>query len=137
MDWITDDVAIGNYLDAHDRDLLMREKVNAVLGLTDALRGILPAELNLKAIEIVPLEDAAGNDPRMFRRALDTLDRLIHEAKPVLVHCHAGRSRSAVVVAGYLMRAFGIDACQALALVAAKRDVAVTAGLERLLDSIA
>jgi protein-tyrosine phosphatase len=136
MDWITNDIAIGNYLEASDRDLLSRHAVRSVLGLTEALRGTACESLNLRAIEIIPLEDAPVNDQRLFRRAVDALARLVHEARPVLVHCHAGRSRSVVVVAGYLMRTLKIEAEEALARVAAKREIAVTEGLERLLDSL-
>ena len=136
MDWITDDIAIGNYLEAKDADVLRRAGIAGVLGLTRALSGIEPATLGLKSVEIVPLDDAAGNDPRLFRRAIDALHRLVFEARPVLAHCHAGRSRSPVVVAGYLMERFKIDADDALARIAAKREIAVTAGLELLLDTI-
>lgn len=136
MDWITDDIAIGNYLDAQNPDLLRRESISAVLGLSDDLRGRNPADLGLKAIEVVPLEDARGNDPRHFERAVNSLTRLRHEFGRVLVHCHAGRSRSVVVVAGHLMQTLRITADDALARVAAKRDVSVTEGLERLLDAI-
>jgi protein-tyrosine phosphatase len=136
MDWITDGIAIGNYLDAQDRDLLRRESIASILGLTSALLNTTAAEMGVRAIEIVPLIDLPGNDARLFRRAVDTLARLHHEAKPVLIHCHAGRSRSVVVVAGYLMRSLGISADEALARIAAKRDIAVTTGLEQLLDTL-
>jgi len=92
--------------------------------------------LGVQHIGIVSLDDGPGNDPRLFEHAIEILTTLADEAPPVLVHCHAGRSRSVVVVAGYLRRARGIDAESALAEVAAKRQIAVTAGLERLLDSL-
>src|SRR5947209_15504187 len=130
MDWITDEIAIGNYLDAKDRDLLLRERVKSILALTRDSEGVSPETLGLIAIEVVPLDDAPTNDARLFGRALDSLARLVHDAGPVLVHCHAGRSRSVVVVAGYLMRVLGIGADEALARVAQKREVAVTEGLE-------
>ncbi len=79
MDWITNEIAIGNYLEALDVEL---------------------------------------------------------QAPPVLVQCHAGRSRSAVVMAGYLVAVRGINPEAALHFVAEKRQIAVTAGLERLLDSL-
>jgi atypical dual specificity phosphatase len=136
MDWITDQIAIGNYLEAQDASLLRQASISSVLGLDSTLRGKAPADLGLQAVEIVPLEDRPGNDPRLFRRAIHTLRELLREAPPVLVHCHAGRSRSVVVVAGYLMEAQGFDAEQALARVATRRDTAVTPGLERLLDNV-
>ena len=136
MNWITDDIAIGNYLEVQDSELLKRESIASVLSLDATLQGKSPTDLGLKKIEIVSLQDSPGNDPRMFQWAVDALTRLRLECAPVLVQCHAGRSRSAVVVAGYLMKSLGIEAEEALAKIAVKRDINVTPGLERLLDSI-
>jgi protein-tyrosine phosphatase len=136
MDWVTEHVAVGNYLEAQDVDLLRRQGIRAVLSLDRTLQGRAPADLGLAAIAAVPLEDARGNDPRLFRRAVDALLDLARDHAPVLVQCHAGRSRSAVVVAGYLMLSGGIEPDEALAQVAAKREVAVTPGVEALLDSL-
>jgi protein-tyrosine phosphatase len=129
MDWITDRVAVGNYLEAQDADLLRKESIASVLSLDRTLQGRNAADLGLQTITVVPLEDAAGNDPRLFRRAVEALEDLVRQAGPV-------RSRSAVVVAGYLKRSQGLDAEEALARVAAKRDVAVNPALERLLEAL-
>lgn len=134
MDWITDQIAIGNHLEALDSALLRQESIAAVLGLTRTLHGLEPKRLGLKEIEIFPLDDGHGNDPRLFRQAVDTLLRLVRDAPPVFVHCHAGRSRSAVVVAGYFMKTRQLGPDEALACVAAKRTIAVSAGLEKLLN---
>jgi protein-tyrosine phosphatase len=136
MDWVADGIAIGNYLEAQDFSLLQREGIRSVLSLDGTMRGRDPAKLGLKEIEVVPLDDGPGNDPRLFRRAVDALGSLCRDSGPVLVHCHAGRSRSAVVVAGHLMQMLGLDAKQALARVGDRRELAVTAGLERLLDCL-
>jgi protein-tyrosine phosphatase len=136
MDWITDRIAVGNYLDAQDVELLRKEAISSVLSLDRTLQGRNAAELGLKAIEVVPLEDAAGNDPRLFREAVDALAMLESKAGPVLVQCHAGRSRSAVVVVGYLMRSLGLDIDTALAQVAAKREIAVNPALLHLLETL-
>lgn len=129
-------IAIGNYLDAQDADLLQREGIRSVICLDRTLQGKNPADLGLKIIEAIPLDDGPGNDLRLFERAVDALATLRCNAGPVLVQCHAGRSRSAVVVAGHFMKTLGIDADDALARIAVKREIAVTAGLERLLESI-
>jgi hypothetical protein len=137
MDWITDQIAIGGYQDAQDPDVLQEKAINSILGLTRTLQGANPAILGVKVVEVVLLEDGPGNEVRLFLQTVDTLSRLVQEAPPVLVHCHAGRSRSVVVVAGYLMKTLGIGADEALDRVAARREVAVAPGLERLLDFIA
>ena len=76
---------------------------------------------------------ARGTTRACFGMAVDALERLAQDCPPVLVHCHAGRSRSAVVVAAYLMRVRRIGPAEAVAAVAAVRDVAVTPALVRLL----
>ncbi len=136
MDWITDTVAIGNYQEAQDAALLRREGIASALSLDRTLQGREPAELGLREIESVPLEDGPGNDPRLFLRAVDALEGLVQSQPPVLVQCHAGRSRSAVVVAGYLMRSQGIGADEAVRLVAARRQIVISQGLEQLLDEL-
>lgn len=133
MDWITDAIAIGNYLDAKDSDLLRRAGIRSALSLDGTLKEVDPSELGLERIECVPLEDAPGNDFRVFKRAVDTLVELAAECPPVLVQCHAGRSRSPVVVAGYFVVAEGKQPDEALMRVAEKRELAVTAGVDSLL----
>lgn len=136
LDWITDQIAIGNYLDAQDIELLCHSKIRSALSLDGTLYGKVPAECGLQRIECVMLEDAPGNDPRLFRRSIDSLADLVTTTPPVLVQCHAGRSRSAVVVAGYLIKHCDMTVEDALALLAAKREIAITAGVERLLDQL-
>ncbi len=134
MDWITETIAIGNRQDAADRALLGREKIRAVLALVADVPDA--ASLGVEELVSVPMIDGAGNDPGLFQRVLAILDRLERERAPVLVHCHAGRSRSVVVVAGHLMRRLGIDADEALERVSAKREIAISDGLDRLLDAL-
>jgi protein-tyrosine phosphatase len=136
VDWITDEIAVGNYLEALDIELLQRDRFASALSLDGTLYGKDPADCGLRRIEVVRLEDAPGNDFRLFKLAVDNLVELVRDAPPVLVQCHAGRSRSAVVVAGYLVTARGIDPEEALRFVAGKREIAVTLGLEQLLDSL-
>ena len=87
VDWITDTIAIGNYLDALDADLLRREKIASALSLDAVLYGKEPSEYGLKRIEVVPLEDALGNEPRLYRLAVDYLRELVQvratRARPV------------------------------------------------------
>ena len=136
MDWITDKIAIGNFAEAEDRNVLQEAGINSVLGLVNTLKGRGPADLGLGRIEIVPLVDGAGNDPRLFRRAVDLLAELVRDAPPVLVHCRAGRSRSPVVVAGYFMKSLRIEPEEALRMVAAKREIYIVAEMARHLDNL-
>ena len=133
MDWITEKVAVGNYLDAQDTELLAANSIVSIVCLDGCLAGRTPEALGVRRVEVIKLADTFGNDPNLFLRAVDRVIQLVDRSSPVLVHCHAGRSRSPVVVAGYLMRTRGIQPEEALKLVAAKRQIAVTPGVGELL----
>jgi hypothetical protein len=136
MDWITDNIAVGNYLEALDVELIRREKFASALSLDATLHGRPASAFGLQRVEVVKLDDGPGNDPRLFLLAVSHLTDLVKSAPPVLVQCHAGRSRSAIVVAGYLMQSQNLSPEESLRLVAGKREIAVTAGLEKLLDRL-
>jgi protein-tyrosine phosphatase len=136
MDWITDEVAIGNYLEAQDTALLRASRFRSVLSLDGTLTPGQAADLGVEEVVVIRLLDGPGNDLFTFRRAVAAVTELVENRSPVLVQCHAGRSRSAVVVAGYLVRALGLDPEEALAQVSARREICVTRGLEELLDRL-
>lgn len=136
MDGITDRVAIGNYLEAQDLDLLKRHGFRSALSLDGTLAGRQAAELGLSKVASYSLIDGPGNDLRILRFAVDDLRGLAASHGPVLVQCHAGRSRSAVVVAAHLMEGRGIGADEAMARVAARRDINVTPALLDLLRKL-
>jgi protein-tyrosine phosphatase len=104
-----------------------------VLSLDGTLSAERAAKFGLSEVASYGLIDGVGNDPRVFRLAVDDLLRLARLHAPVLVQCHAGRSRSAVVVAGYLMHARKLDPEEAIAAVAARREVNITPALVDLL----
>jgi protein-tyrosine phosphatase len=133
VDWITDEVAIGAYLEAQDAARLKQHAFRSVVSLDGTLTAQQAVDFGLSEVASYRLIDGAGNDLRLFRWAIQDLRRLAQERAPVLVQCHAGRSRSVVVVAGYLMQARGLDPENALAAVAARREINVTPGLVELL----
>jgi predicted protein tyrosine phosphatase len=137
MDWITDRIAIGNYLDAQDKENLQKEGIASIVSLDGSLAGRSPAELGVRKIAVVRLQDGPGNDPATFLKAVNSVARFVGETAPVLVQCHAGRSRSAVVVAGFFIKTRGIQPDEALRLVAEKRELQVTPGMDSVLWHLA
>jgi protein-tyrosine phosphatase len=133
MDWITEQVGIGNHLEAQDVALLKQHGFRSVLSLDGTLSAQQAVKLGLTEVIPYRLVDGAGNELRVFRSAVRDLRRLATSLAPVLVHCHAGRSRSAVVVAGYLTLLRSIEPEEAVAAVAAKREINVTPALLELL----
>ena len=134
MDWITEDLLIGNYLDAKDVSGLKQRGVRSILCLDGSLAGEDYSTHGIKEIAVIELIDGAGNRPEIFMKAVRTLARLRGDHSPVLVHCHAGRSRSAVVVASHFMRDHGLSLAEAMNTISEKREVIITSGLQEALD---
>jgi hypothetical protein len=73
VDWITDQVAIGNYLEAQDVAFLKCHGFRSALSLDGTLVERQAAELGLAKVVSYTLIDGPGNDPRVLRFAVDDL----------------------------------------------------------------
>jgi hypothetical protein len=135
MNWISDTIAIGNYLDATDIALHQAEGIRSLLCLDGKLKSSDAARLGLEAVLAFSLIDGDGNRPEIFEAAVRAVDRLATTKPKLLVQCHAGRSRSVIVVAAHLMRTERIRPQEAMQRIAERREVAITPGIERLLRS--
>ncbi len=134
MDKITEQIWIGNSDEAKDRGSLEVAGIRSMLCLDGCMTRVKADEAGVERIEVVELIDGAGNRPETFLRAVRLLGELAARHPAVLVHCYAGRSRSAAVVCKYLMREEGNSLVQAMRRIMSKRKVAIAAGLQGLLD---
>jgi len=134
MDKITENIWIGNYLDAKNKENITVAGIRSTICLDGCLAGVKPDELGLERVEVVELIDGSGNPPEKFLRAVRLLGEMIKKNGPVLVHCHAGQSRSAAVVCKYFMREEGNSLSEAMKRISSKRRVAIIAGLQEALD---
>jgi protein-tyrosine phosphatase len=126
LNWITDQIAIGNVNDALAPD----PAVDFILCLKP---GCCADRADFDAV-CIPLVDGAGNNQTLIRQALSELNQAVADGLKVLVHCHAGRSRSVSVVARYLMESMGITAEEALALIQQKRGIYLSQGIEEIFN---
>lgn len=133
MDQITKDIWIGNFHDARDLKALKENRIQSILCLDGCLAETKADELGVKWVEVVQLIDGRGNRPEVFLRAVKLLQQMAKKHSPVLVHCHAGQSRSAAVVCKFLMKE-GNGLAQAMKQITSKRKVAIQAGLQEALD---
>jgi protein-tyrosine phosphatase len=136
LDSITNEIVVGDYLEAQNAACLRHHGIRSVLSLDGTLAENDAKRLGLEMIVAIRLTDGAGNDIRVLQRAVESLGELVRSYPPVLVQCHAGRSRSIVVVAGHLAKSHNIEPVEAVALVAEKRDVNVTPALIELLERL-
>ena len=133
MDSITERIWIGNSDEAKDRESLRLAGIRSTLCLDGCMKRQEAAEAGVDRIEVVELIDGSGNRPEVFLRAVRLLRELAAKHPPVLVHCYAGRSRSAAVVCKFFMREEGNSLQEAMRRITSKRKVAIAAGLQDLL----
>lgn len=111
---------LGDARAAGDRALLSRLGVRRVV---QALPG-RPPFVGEREYLVVPAADEPSFDMRPHLEAARRfVDESLARRWPVLVHCHAGISRSATLVAYFLMRRFGWSAERAVAFVRSRRPV--------------
>src|ERR1700722_9016142 len=134
MDKITDHIWIGSFIDANDNQALQQNGIRSILCLDGCLIEKKADELGVERIEVVELIDGRGNQPAVFLRAVGLLKLLKTKHSPVLVHCHAGQSRSAAVVCKFFMKEEGNNLAEAMKRITTKRRAAIQLGLQEALD---
>lgn len=126
MDWITDSIAIGDFTDVESAPA----EVDAILCLK---QDCCDEENTNVDVFCLPMVDGAGNDLRLVGHAVDFIDDVVSSGEKILVHCHAGRSRSVCVVARYFMIKHRLTSHQALSKIEEKREIYLSPGIEELL----
>lgn len=126
MDFITERIAIGNRHEAADIEMLQANSITAVLNVAydlDIRYPNLDSSPYRFAIEYhkVGLIDGQGNEATTLAAAVYMLAQLLARHEKVFVHCHAGISRSTIVVSTYLAHAELTNFDDALAIVQARR----------------
>ena len=116
LNWILNDLAVGNINAGSNLDELLKNHISAIVCALPFLP--LPVETyKLKGIIVlhIPIDDAPEvNIERWFDEVSDfiMINRLMN--RKVLVHCHAGISRSATLACSYLMNLLKWDEIKAL-----------------------
>lgn len=130
---ITDDICIGNCFAGRHRETLACLGIRAVVSLDGTHRGVSAHDLGVDILRGYSLIDGEGNGVDLFRRAVDAVARCRRDAGTVLVHCHAGRSRSVIVVAAHLVAEGGFSGVDAaLEFISTRREIAVAPALKSL-----
>jgi len=96
--WITENIAIGEYLDACNREVLLANKIDCIVDLRieKPLGAEILARQNNIAYFHLPVGSSEENIKRELRCAYGCLMVIIGEYhyKRILVHCTAGIDRS-------------------------------------------
>lgn len=98
---------LGNITAAKDLKLIKRHNIQVIINCSNDIENYFLTNKNIKYYRC-PLDDSLLDyDINLMKQFLPTFINIIDESlknnKPVLVHCYAGRQRSAALIAGYLM----------------------------------
>ena len=94
-------IFIGDLLAGSSYEVLLRHNITAVLNVSD---NVVPEQARgIEYIQVM-LDDGPENTKDLFISAVESLIRLRSRHKRILVHCYAGQSRSASIVASYMVK---------------------------------
>lgn len=106
--WITENIAIGEYRDACNRELIEKEGIDCVLSLRIVDDKGEPLMLMQMGVEYykIPVGRHQGIEPIKVELKVATymLGLLAKKHKKILVHCTACMDRTPFVVARYLVK---------------------------------
>lgn len=101
--YVTDELAIGDSQDAREATQNTFDSSLCVAIDLDICDKVDPDVRNFNVRRHkIGLYDGPGNHPLVFAAAVLTLEGLVSQGKRVLVHCHAGQSRSPMVAAAWV-----------------------------------
>jgi len=113
---ITDHIFLGPYHAAQNLQYRNEYGITHILNCTpDALEGL--QDIQVRQMNI---HDGESIPPDLVRFAVRTIDEVVKDGGKILVHCHAGISRSPSLVCAYFMYK-GHSWDEALAFVRSKR----------------
>lgn len=114
-------VFLGDHCHASNMELLKKLGMTAVINVSRSCNNYFPDEFRYLTI---PVEDSQYADlSSWFQKAITFIDQEKHLGGRVLVHCHAGVSRSATVCLAYLMQCDGLALDSAFEYVQSRRSV--------------
>lgn len=114
---------VGNEVDAANLDELRLHGISYVLNVTNAVPCFHEGESAMR-YKRIPVRDNGLIDLRMhFHSASEFIEEARRRNARVLVHCHAGISRSSTVVIAYVMKHMNQPMSQAYQFVKSKRPI--------------
>jgi len=97
-DEILDGLFLGGSWCAKNKSSLQKNNIRSILTVARGLPPQFPSEFEYMVLDI--LDDEMAQLLPHFRDTIEYIERNLSRGVSILVHCHAGASRSATVVIG-------------------------------------
>jgi len=117
---------LGNFQAAKDKDFFKKKNIRAVLNCSKDIPNHFASNKNVEYMRI-PVDDSLKQkDYDLMFDFMPVIVAFIHkhivtQKNNILIHCYAGRQRSAISVAVYLVDKYGLDPKEACKVVLDKR----------------
>ena len=119
-------IYLGNFQSAKDKEFFKEKNILAVLNCSKDIPNHFAHDKNIEYMRI-PVDDSLKQkDYDQMFEYMPVIVQFIHkhnsvQGNNILVHCYAGRQRSAISVAVYLVDKYGLDPKKACEMVLKKR----------------
>lgn len=98
---------IGNIDSAQNLKFIKDKKIKVIINCSNSIPNYFQYDTNIEyfrlAVDDSLLEDDINLMTKYLPDYVNIIDRALSQNKPVLVHCYAGRQRSACLIAAYLI----------------------------------
>lgn len=99
---ITENIFLGGYDAAFSKEFIQTYKIGGILNCTDNIKSRCDRSVKLKQIPLTDGESDTLSFSSIFS-AITFIESILVSQDKILIHCLAGRSRSASILCGYLM----------------------------------
>jgi protein-tyrosine phosphatase len=122
MSKITEQLYIGNYLNASDREWLDKNHITHIVNATPDIPNYFPQDY--KYLQLKLLDSPQQSIYQVLEPSYKFIYNAMGNGGTVLIHCRAGMSRSVSVSIYFLMKLKGWTYLQALNFIKSKRSIA-------------
>jgi protein tyrosine/serine phosphatase len=119
---------LGNIESAENKKFIKEKKIKVIINCTTSIPNYFQFDKDFSDLEYfrIPVDDSLlDEDIELMAQSLSQYVKIINNAllqnKPVLVHCYAGRQRSACLIAAYLIYKYDYSIDQAYKYIISKR----------------
>lgn len=118
---IINNIYLGNIYDAYDINTLKNLEINNVLSAVIGFNDIYDSSINHLSLNLI--DNETQNIIHYFDISNHFIDNIIQKKQKILIHCIAGRSRSATLLIAYLIYKYKYSVNDAIKLLKEKRNI--------------
>jgi hypothetical protein len=114
-------IYLGNINSVYDIEKLKNLGITHIISVIGGFIPPYPDDFNYLVINALDTSNTELFDK--FDVSNDFIDDAMMDNSKILIHCQAGRSRSATILAAYMIRTFGMEVDLTLSLIKNKRSI--------------